>query len=351
MTEKKKQRISTRKADHLEICLSQPTNSRTVGPGFDTIQLYHCAVPELDVHDDISTEVVFLGKTLSLPLMITGMTGGFADAERINRDFARVCQSKKIALGLGSQRQILEDDRYLSSFSAVREEAADIPLIGNLGAAQIRNPDGLALVERILSVVAVDALAIHLNPLQEALQPEGDRNFSGVLQALRTISREISVPIIVKETGAGISRDVAKRLQEAGVCYIDVSGAGGTSWAAVEYYRGADPALAETFWDWGIPTVLCLRELGGMERMNIIASGGVRDGLDVAKSIALGASLAGAASPFLKTLCKDGHKALDELLERWTRQFRLAMFLTGCRRVEDLYSVRYFIKSDYLQIR
>ena len=346
MDKKQKDTISERKADHLEICLSHDIHFRTMSAGFQNIQLMHCALPELNLND-INTQTEFLGKTLSMPLMVTGMTGGFAEAEQINRQLARVCQSRNIALGLGSQRQVVENERYLRSFSAVREEASDIPLIGNIGGAQVRNADGINYVKRILSIVEVDALAIHLNPLQEALQPEGDTDFSGIVAALQQIIENISIPIIVKETGAGISREVALRLREAGVTHIDVSGAGGTSWAGVEYYRGADALLSEKFWDWGIPTVLCLEELRDISQMTIIASGGVRDGLDMAKSIALGADLAGAASPFLKALFHPQEGTLDQVIEQWEKQFRMAMFLTGCKNVAELKSVRYFNKKEF----
>ncbi len=343
-----KKTIAARKADHLEICLSEDVNFRSLRSGFEQIQLMHCALPEVAL-ERVDTTTSFLGKVLSMPLMITGMTGGFAQAEEVNITLAQACQRQRVALGLGSQRQLLENQDHVRSFSAVREVAPDIPLVGNIGAAQVARADGLAAVERIMRVVEVDALAVHLNPLHEALQPEGDTDFGGVLIGLRQLVEELPVPIIVKETGAGISREVALRLADIGIRYIDVSGAGGTSWAAVECYRGAEPRLAEKFWDWGIPTALCLRELRAIPGLHLIASGGVRDGVDMAKALVLGAEMAGAAAPFLRALFRKDGLSLDELLTHWRQEFRLAMFLTGCSQVSMLKGVRYFSTARFME--
>ncbi|MDZ7377895.1 MAG: type 2 isopentenyl-diphosphate Delta-isomerase [candidate division KSB1 bacterium] len=340
--------IAARKADHLEICLSEDVSFRTVRSGFEQIQLMHCALPEVAL-EQVDTSTTFLGKTLSMPLMVTGMTGGFARAEQVNTALAQACQNQRVALGLGSQRQLLENQEYVRSFSAVREVAPDIPLVGNIGAAQVARAQGLAAVETIMRLVEIDALAVHLNPLHEALQPEGDTDFSGVLAGLQQLVEELPVTVIVKETGAGISREVALRLADIGIRYIDVSGAGGTSWAAVEYYRGADPHLAEEFWDWGIPTALCLQELRAIADLHLIASGGVRGGLDMAKALVLGAEMAGAAAPFLRALFQKDGLSLEELIQRWRQEFRLAMFLTGCRQVAMLKQVRYFSKADFMR--
>ncbi len=342
--------IAARKADHLEICLSQDVSFRSLRSGFEQIQLMHCALPEVALVQ-VDTSTSFLGKVLSMPLMITGMTGGFAQAEEVNAALAQACQRQRVALGLGSQRQLLENQDYLRSFSAVRELAPDIPLVGNIGAAQVAQKGGLAAVEQIMRLVAVDALAVHLNPLHEALQPEGDTDFGGVLVALQQLVEDLPVPVIVKETGAGISREVALRLVDCGVRYIDVSGAGGTSWAAVEYYRGAQPRLAEKFWDWGIPTALCLQQLRSIPGLYLIGSGGVRDGVDVAKALVLGAEMAGAAAPFLRALFHKDGLSLEALIEQWRQEFRLAMFLTGCAEVNELRQVRYFVKGRFMEER
>ena len=346
MKKDSKHTISNRKADHLEICISQNVDFKHLGTGFNSIQLMHCALPEMNL-DDVDTSTTFLGKQLSMPLVITGMTGGFAQAERVNRLLAKTCNDHSIALGLGSQRQAMENERYIKSFRAAREEAPDIPLIGNIGAAQITGPQGIEYVQQILNIVHIDALAVHLNPLQEALQPEGDTNFSGVLNALQELEEEFTIPIIVKETGAGISAEVAAKLLQIGIRYIDVSGAGGTSWAAVEHFRGAIPHLAEKFREWGIPTALCLKELKDIPNLSIIASGGIRDGVDMAKALVLGADLAGAAAPFLHALFAPEGNMLDTMVEQWRQQLRLAMFLTGCKHIEELASVRYFSTEGF----
>ncbi|MCR4440283.1 MAG: type 2 isopentenyl-diphosphate Delta-isomerase [bacterium] len=340
--------VAARKADHLEICLSQDVSFRALTTGFEQIQLLHCALPEVAL-ERVDTGTTFLGRALSMPLMITGMTGGFAQAEEVNTRLAQACKSQRVALGLGSQRQLLENQQHVRSFSAVREVAPDIPLVGNIGVAQVAQRGGLGAVERIMRMVEVDALAVHLNPLHEALQPEGDTDFGGVLAALQQLVEELPVPVIVKETGAGISKEVAQRLADIGVRYIDVSGAGGTSWAAVEYYRGADPRLAEKFWDWGIPTALCLQELRSIPGLHLLASGGVRDGLDVAKALALGAEMAGAAAPFLRALFGKEGPTVEELISQWREEFRLAMFLTGCAEVDRLREVRYFLKGRFME--
>ena len=337
--------ISARKEEHVEICLNHDVSFREISAGFDSIQLMHCALPELNFHD-VNTKVEFLSKTLYFPLMITGMTGGFEGAENANRKLAQVCQEKRIALGLGSQRQALENSDHHRSFSVVREGKLDIPVVGNIGAAQVRRGSHLDHVRKMVAMIEADALAIHLNPLQEVLQPEGDTDFTGVLQGIEILAKKLEVPIIVKETGAGISREVAEKLVAAGVQYIDVSGAGGTSWAAVEYYRGANQNQAQRFWDWGIPTVLCLREVCRVKDARVIASGGIRSGIDMAKAMALGAELTGAALPMLAALYAREEDSLTRLIDDWHLEFKTAMFLTGCKKVTDLNNVRVFSKKE-----
>jgi len=330
----------------LAICLNEEVSFRELTAGFDSIQLVHCALPELNLRE-VDPQVRFLGKTLSMPLMITGMTGGFRDAEEVNRKLARVGQAERIALGVGSQRQVMENPDQVRSFTVVREEARDVPIIGNIGAAQVRRDQDAERIQRMVELLQADALAVHLNPLQEALQPEGDTDYTGVLRGLERLVRRLEVPLIVKETGAGISRRVAERLVEIGVEYIDVSGAGGTSWAAVESFRSDQPEVARRFWDWGIPTVLCIREVAQVPGVKIIASGGVRNGLHVAKAIALGAVMAGAARPFLLRLFHSDEAGLREEIDRWRRELRIAMFVTGSRTIEDLKQVRHFRKREF----
>jgi isopentenyl-diphosphate delta-isomerase len=277
--------------------------------------------------------------------MISAMTGGFYAARDLNQQLAEVCNAQQIALGLGSLRQAVENSDYLDSFQIVRRYAPGIPIIGNIGGAQVSSDSQRRALEKLLSKLEFDALAIHLNPLQEILQPEGDQNFKGILKGIESLVHSLPIPIIVKETGAGISGAVAERLKNVGVTWVDVSGAGGTSWAAVEYYRSPEREITGKFWDWGIPTAQCLTEVSKISSLQIVASGGIRSGIDVAKACVLGARLAGAATPFLKALSLRKKIGLIQTIEAWKKEFRIVMFLTGCHRVDDLRNVTYQIVS------
>jgi len=322
----KKSQTESRKKEHVKIALGGNVqySKRT---GLEKVELLHNALPEIDFESvDLSTK--FLGKRIAYPLMISAMTGGYPEAKMINEGLAAAAQKHKLAFALGSQRAMLENASLRDTYF-VRKVAPDIPVIGNIGAVQLKRYP-LDKVLGLVSSVEADALAVHLNPLQEVIQPEGDRDYSGILSAITKLCEKSSVPIIVKETGTGISQDVAIRLKQAGVSYVDVAGAGGTSWSKVEYAReGATPGFEE----WGIPTLECLIECRGV--LPLIASGGIRNGIDVAKSIALGAELAGAAYPFLKAL-DQGQAKLDETLSVWEAQMKKAAFLTGSRDIAGL---------------
>jgi isopentenyl-diphosphate delta-isomerase len=274
--------------------------------------------------------------------MITGMTGGYEGAVKINGDLALVCEEKKLALGLGSQRQALEDDSQLESYNIVRKNAPTIPIIGNIGAAQIVKGLNMKRLQKLLDDIEADALAIHLNALQEAVQFEGDVNFRGVLDGIARLVKKLKIPVIAKETGAGISYSAAKRLHDVGVDYIDVSGSGGTSWAAVESFRKHDNdsedknRLAKKFRNWGIPTVMSIQEVSQIKKITVIASGGIKDGVDIAKSIALGADLAGMARPLLKTLMQNGTNGLEKEIDYIQKELKLVMFLTGSKNIKKL---------------
>jgi isopentenyl-diphosphate delta-isomerase len=272
---------------------------------------------------DVGTACSLFEKGMSAPLIIVGMTGGYPDAEKINLALAAAAEKEGLALGLGSQRAMLERPELAATYS-VRKAAPSIPLIGNIGGCQLQKY-GVRKVREMLDTVEADALAIHLNPLQEVVQPEGDSKFSGVLQQIGVFARDLGLPVIVKETGAGISRDTALALKKAGVRMIDVSGAGGTSWSKVEYLRSKE---RRTFEEWGNPTAECVAACAGV--VEVIASGGIRNGLDAAKAIALGASFAGAALPFLRA------KDPSEEAAAWKRELRIAMLLSGSRNVDDL---------------
>jgi len=334
--------IAIRKEEHVTICLNKDVNFREKTAGFEKIQLAHVALPEVNFQA-IDTSVRFLEKTLSFPFMISGMTGGFQGARQFNHQLAEVCQERRIALGLGSIRQAIRNPDFLDSYQIMARVAPDIPIIGNIGAAQVITENQRIEIRRLVDRIKMDALAVHLNPLQEILQPEGDHNFEGVLRGIESLVKNLPIPVIVKETGAGISGTVARKLNEVGITIIDVSGAGGTSWAAVEYYRSTEPEIAANFWDWGIPTVDCLLELQSLNGIQTIASGGVRSGMDVAKACVLKATLAGAAQPFLKELVLKSAEHLNFLISSWQKEFQIVMFLTGCKKTSDLPAVSYKI--------
>ena len=344
---KKRGTITSRKKEHVGITLSRDVSFRDRPTGFEQWEFAHNALPELDVAD-VDPKTLFLGKEISFPLIISSMTGGYPDALPINRQLAEVCAEKQLAMGVGSQRQALGDSTYHRTFSVVREVAPGIPVFGNLGAAEVAKLKDATPVLRLLELINADAFAVHLNPLQEYLQPEGNPEFRGVLRGIAMLVRSLPVPLIVKEIGAGISAGVARRLVEVGVRIIDVAGAGGTSWAGVEILRrrgstsrktlGTDPG--EVFWDWGIPTADALREVAALRQevsdLVIIGSGGINDGLAMAKAIALGADVVGSARILLKALHAGGRKNLVDVIDRWKYQFVGTMFLTGSRSVRDL---------------
>ena len=332
---------SSRKLDHIRICLDNPVESEgAVARSFDDLVLVHKALPEID-EADIDTSCRFLGRKLSAPLMISAMTGGHPSVKEINVNLALAASELGIAMGVGSQRAALEEESLKDTFSAVRDAAPDIPIIGNIGAVQLKR-SGPGILDQLAEMIDADAIAVHLNFLQESIQPEGDRDASGVVKVLGEAANG-SVPIIVKETGAGISRETAASLADVGVKMIDVSGQGGLSWAGVETYRAAEigdrelEEMGRLFWSWGIPTPVSIVECRSIG-LDVISSGGIRSGLDVAKSLSLGASLAGTALPMLKPATKDA-KAVVRAMSPYLRALRICMFLTGCRRAGELKGV------------
>ncbi|MCI0707799.1 MAG: type 2 isopentenyl-diphosphate Delta-isomerase [Ignavibacteriae bacterium] len=349
-------RTSSRKQQHVEITLSKDVSFRAKTAGFERWEFLHNALPELNF-SELDTSVTFLGKRLALPLIVSSMTGGYADAARINRGLAEACAEKGLAMGVGSQRQAIENSTFHRTFSIVREVAPDIAVFGNIGAAEVAKLKDATHVLRLIELIRADGFAVHLNPLQEFLQPEGSTEFRGVLTGIEMLVKRLPVPVIVKEIGAGISARVAKRLIDAGVSIIDVAGSGGTSWAGVEILRRngapskrkAERSFADAFWDWGIPTVDALRQVVGLRQqtpsLTVIASGGLYGGLDVAKSIAFGANLGGSARPFLKALEAGGAKGLAAEISRWEMELKGAMFLTGSRTVAELQTQQLVLKA------
>lgn len=327
----------SRKDDHLRINLERDVSSKGVASGYDEYSFVHCALPELDLAR-VDTSATFLTRTLRAPLLISCMTGGTPHAGRINRTLAAVAARFGLALGLGSGRALLESPETLDTFD-VRDLAPEVPLLANLGAVQLNKgyePDDC---RRLVELLRADALALHLNPLQEALQPEGDTNFSGLLAKIERVCERAGVPIVVKEVGWGIDAGLVRALFDAGVAAVDVAGAGGTSWSEVERYRIGVPwraRVAQAFAGWGIPSARCIREArDAAPDGQLIASGGIRGGMDAAKAIALGADVAGAAGPFLRA-AEAGETAAFDLAAEFVETLRVAMFAIGARTVAEL---------------
>ncbi len=325
-----------RKADHLRVCLEESVQFQQT-TGLEHYRFTHCCLPELDWNEvDISTS--FLGKQLGAPLLISSMTGGTEFAGIINQRLAKVAQKYKLAMGVGSQRVAVENPDVGGTF-AVRSLAPDILLFANLGAVQLNYQYGLDQCLRAIDLLQADALILHLNPLQESVQTKGDKNFRGLLDKIAILCSKLPVPVIAKEVGNGISATIAQKLIAAGVAAIDVAGAGGTSWAKVESERAKDPMqrrLGATFTDWGIPTAECIANVRAIAPdIPLIASGGLRNGLDVGKAIALGADIAGLALPFLQAAA-ESEAALDALAEVLVAEITTVLFCTGNGTLSDL---------------
>lgn len=326
-----------RKADHIRINLEENVQFTSLTNGFERYRLVHQALPELDLQA-IDTCVPLLGKTLRLPLLISSMTGGTEAARVINRNLAEGAQARGIAMGLGSQRTGIEQAETADTFR-VRDLAPDILLFANLGAIQLNYRYGLDECRRAVDMIQADALILHLNPLQEAVQADGDWNWAGLLGKIEKVVREVGVPVVAKEVGWGVSGATARRLLEVGVAAIDVAGAGGTSWTEVEYHRATSDALrklARAFADWGIPTaesLLMAREAA--PGVPLIASGGMRTGIEAAKAVALGASAVGVASSFLKAAAA-GPEQVIETIDQLASELRVAMFCAGAGDIAAL---------------
>jgi isopentenyl-diphosphate Delta-isomerase len=338
----KKRFTSSRKLDHLRICAECEVESGEAG--FSDVRFVHNALPECDM-GSIDLQSRFLNHTFSSPLFISAMTGGHPGTRDTNARLARAAERYGIGMGVGSQRAALENPSLADTFSVVRDEAPHAFLVANLGVVQLRD-HGIEWADRAVEMIRADAIAIHLNFLQEAIQPEGDHNATGCFDAIGELARDFKKPVIVKETGCGISAATARRCWGAGVRAIDTGGWGGTSWAAVESVRADESSnagdkklrsLGQDFAAWGIPTLVSLAEVlatGGP----VIASGGVRSGLDIAKGLAFGADLCGMALPLLKPAMHDD-KALSEVIDTIHRELTVAMFLTGSAHVADLRKV------------
>jgi isopentenyl-diphosphate delta-isomerase len=323
----------TRKDDHIRICMQKDVEFRKAN-GFEHVEIEHRALPEIS-RDEIDLSTRFLGRKFASPLFIEAMTGGTAKGERINKNLAKAAEALGIGMGVGSQRAMLEDSKLARTYF-VRDVAPSIFLLGNIGAAQLREY-GSEKIMPLADAIKADGLAIHLNVAQELAQKEGDKSWKGVYDDIRQLCKKAKFPVVVKETGCGISGSLSKELVMAGVKAIDISGAGGTSWVKVDGHRtDADVSHLE---EWGIPTAEALKGVAKSVKVPVIASGGIRNGVEVAKAIAMGASLAGMALPLLKP-ATESWTSVKSHLEKVISQMEDAMFLVGARNVGELQKVR-----------
>ena len=336
-----------RKIEHIEICLEEDVQCQR-STMFDDIDFVHNALPEID-KAKIDLNINFFGLRASAPLVIAAMTGGHPKTKSVNQKLASAAEELGLPIGVGSQRAAIEDASLADTFTVVRESAPSVPVIANIGATHVADaPEAVSMID-------ADILAVHLNPLQEAIQPEGDCNSEGTLETIAIIVDSVDVPVIIKETGAGISSDVAKALEEVGIVGVDVGGVGGTSWAGVEYYRAQkeeDDLRAQIgleFWDWGIPTALSVIMVLDSTELDVIATGGVRSGLDIAKALSLGATAAGIAHPLLRPAVYGSSLDVVVELERFIEGLRVAMYLTGSQKVEDLSSKQLILSGKLVE--
>jgi isopentenyl-diphosphate delta-isomerase len=334
-----------RKIEHIEICLEEDVQCRRTTM-FEDIEFVHNALSEIDKNKiDLTTN--FFGLRASAPIVIAAMTGGHPRTMSINEKLATAAEELGIPIGVGSQRAAIENPSLADTFKIIRERAPSVPVIANIGATHVK------LAADAVSMIDADILAVHLNPLQEAIQPEGDCNSEGVTESIATIVDSVDIPVIVKETGAGISSSVAMALEEIGVEGVDVGGVGGTSWAGVEYFRALKDdedikaQLGLEFWDWGIPTALSIIMVLDSTELDVIATGGIRSGLDIAKALSLGAIAAGVAHPLLRPAAFGSSLDVIVQLERLIQGLTITMYLTGCSNVSD-FSTRQLILKGHL---
>lgn len=329
--------IRQRKKEHVDLSVSGAVDYRKAS-GFHDFEFRHNALPEVNA-DEVDSSASLLGRTFRFPLFISSMTGGYTEAGAVNAVIARFCEHYDLPFGVGSQRILLDDPSVRDTFSVVREEAPHAFIASNIGGAQLVGGLPTEKLNLLIDSIRADAVIVHLNPLQELMQPEGDRKFKGIEAGIASLIQDSPVPVIVKETGAGISGAVAERLIDLGVDVIDLSGAGGTSWARVENSRSVNTMPQRDFDDWGLPTVDCLMEVNRLQDrdgVEIIASGGVRNSFDIAKSLCLGADFAAAAQPVIKAVVNGGYETLERLFQQWERQLKTILCLLGCTTIGEL---------------
>jgi isopentenyl-diphosphate delta-isomerase len=330
-----------RKAEHIRLALDR--RMQLEASFFEDWVFEHVALPEID-REEIDVRTEFLGKGLDAPLLISCMTGGTEVASQINNNLAIAAERARVAVGVGSQRKAIEDPGQAPTFQ-VRDLAPTVPLLANLGAVQLNYGYGVSECEAAVEMIDADALALHLNALQEAIQPEGQCNFKGLLPKIEMLARQLSVPVIVKEVGCGISGTTGRELFDRGIRIIDTAGLGGTSWARIEASRSGDVEIGERFADWGVPTPESIRQLREIDGLTVIGSGGVRNGIDVAKAIALGADLVGMAFPLLEAAMDSPDKVVERI-ERTVQELEIGMFCLGALTIEELKRVKLHRRSE-----
>lgn len=339
-------KTSIRKKDHIELCLGNDVSYLKTN-GLENYEFEHYAITEVK-YDKIDLSAKFFGKVINYPFLISCMTGGTNEAERINEKLAIAASELNIPIGVGSQRQALEDKTHHSTYRVVRKNAGNVPILGNIGAAQVaKSKNPVSLIKLLCDLIKADAMVVHVNPLQELLQKEGEPDFSGLLKNIEKICTKISTPIIVKEVGSGISKQSAKRLLETGVRGIDVAGSGGTSWAAVELKRSNQED--NFFREWGLPTSYCIRTVKELKKnydFTLISSGGISNGTDIAKSLALGADLTASARIILQELMKTNVEGTVKLIHSWFLTVKKIMYLTGCDKIKKLNKVQLIRKKE-----
>jgi len=336
---------SKRKKEHIELCLSDKVAFRSKTNGFDRYDFIHNALTEVDI-SNLSFQTKLFSKKIKYPFLISCMTGGTEEAENINQRLAVIAEELKIPIGVGSQRQALENKDNHHSYKVIRKTAKSVPVLGNIGAAQLVKSKNLTDILSLIDMLEADAFVVHLNPLQELLQPEGEPYFVGLLKKIEKLILKSKVPVIVKEVGSGISKDTAKRLLDIGVHGIDVAGAGGTSWAGVEIIRSKSE---NDFWDWGLPTSYCLREIYPLKKkykFTLIGSGGINSANDLAFAFAFGADLVASARIILQTLMKNGDDEVTKLIINWFEYLKKIIFLTGSENLTELKNGKIIKKEE-----
>lgn len=336
---------SRRKKEHIELCLTDKVSFQSKTNGFDRYDFIHNAITEVDI-SKISFQTKLFSKKINYPFLISCMTGGTEEAEKINERLSVIAEQLKIPIGVGSQRQSLEDKNHHNSYNIIRKTAKSVPVLGNIGAAQLVQSKNLTDILSLIDMLEADAFVVHLNPLQELLQIEGEPNFFGLLKKIERLISKAEVPIIVKEVGSGISKTAAKKLLKIGVSGIDVAGAGGTSWAGVEIIRSKSE---NNFWDWGLPTSYCLKEIYPLKKkfkFTLIGSGGINSVHDLAMAFAFGADLVASARIILQTLMKQNDGAVFELILNWFDYLKKVMFLTGSKTLNELKNNKLIKKEE-----